>query len=90
MPTDPNMAREKRYLYPEERLYLVGMNWCYEWFTADVQKVIKLWDGGYSLETIAQKVDTTCRDTLLLLLDLAEQGKIKRRINYIWGTEKNL
>ena len=78
-------ARDKRYLYPEEPLHIVGRDWCFEWYQSDIDKVIKLWNGGYSLDVIARRVNSTCRDTLLLLIDLSEQGKIGKRIGYLWG-----
>lgn len=85
MPTDNAVARDKRYIEPTEPLHIVGREWCFEWFESDINKVIKLWNGGYSLEVIARRVNSTCRDTLLLLIDLSEQGKIGKRIGYLWG-----
>ena len=85
MPTDYAVARDKRYLEPAEPLHIVGREWCFEWYQSDINKVIKLWNGGYGLEVIARCVNSTCRDTLLLLIDLSEQGKIGKRIGYLWG-----
>jgi hypothetical protein len=85
MPTDTTVARDKRYLDPAEPLHIVGREWCFEWYQSDIEQVIDLWQRGYSLTQIARRVNSTARDTLLLLIDLSEQGKIGKRIGYLWG-----
>jgi len=44
-------------------------------------------DARKGLVAIAREVKSTPQAVFLLLLDLAEQGKISKRINYIWGCE---
>ena len=85
MPTDIAVARDKRYLIPTEPLHIVGREWCFEWYQSEVEQVMDLWQRGYSLQAIARRMNTTARDTLLLLIDLAEQGRVTKRIGYLWG-----
>ena len=85
MPTDHAVARDKRYLIPTEPLHIVGREWCFEWYQSEVEQVIDLWQRGYSLTAIARRVNSTARDTFLLLIDLSEQGKVTKRIGYLWG-----
>ena len=85
MPTDYAVARDKRYLDPQERLYIVGREWCFEWLPSEIETVIDLYGRGYGLTIIARRVKSTPRDTFLLLLELAEQGRIKNRPGYLWG-----
>jgi len=86
MAADPCTVREVRHLYPQdEPLHIVGRDWHFEWHQGEINKVIKLWNGGYSLPVIARRVDSSTRDTFLLLMELAEKGKIKGRAGYLWG-----
>ncbi len=85
MPTDHAVARDKRYLAPNEPLHIVGRDWCFEWTHSEIDTVISLYNRGYGLSIIARRVKTTPRDTFLLLLELAEQGKVSKREGYIWG-----
>lgn len=85
MPTDYTVARDKRYLEPAELLHIVGRDWCFEWYQSEIEQVTNLWERGYSLTQIAKRANSTPRDTLLLLIDLSEQGKISKRIGYLWG-----
>jgi hypothetical protein len=85
MPTDLAVARDKRYSKLTEPVYIVGREWCFEWFKTEIDTVIDLYNRGYGLTIIARRVDSTPRDTFLLLLDLAEQGRVKRRPGYLWG-----
>lgn len=78
-------ARDKRYTGLTEPVYIVGKEWCFEWYTREIDTVIDLYNRGYGLTVIARRMESTPRDTFLLLLDLAEQGKIKRRPGYLWG-----
>ena len=87
MPTDHAVARDKRYLDPQERLYIVGLDWQLQWYPSEVEQVIQAWQEGKGLVAIAREVKSTPQAVFLLLLDLAEQGKISKRINYIWGCE---
>ena len=85
MTTNYVAIRDKKYLVPTEPLHIVGRDWCFEWYQSDIEQAIGLWERGYSLTQIARRVNSTARDTLLLLIDLSEQGKIGKRIGYLWG-----
>ncbi len=87
MPTDHTVARDKRYLALTEPVHIVGREWCFEWYQSEIDAVIDLYNRGYGLIIIARRVKSTPRDTFLLLMELAEQGKIKRRPGYLWGVE---
>ncbi len=87
MPTDQVVARDKRYLTLTEPIHIVGREWCFEWYQSEIDTVIDLYNRGYGLTLIARRVKSTPRDTFLLLLELAEKGKIKRRPGYLWGVE---
>ena len=74
MPTDYAVARDKRYLEPAEPLHIVGREWCFEWYQSDIDKVVKLWNGGYGLEVIARRVNSTCRDTYIVQVNYRREG----------------
>lgn len=77
---------DKKYVEPRTvGLYIVGHEWKYSWWPEEVNTVIDLYNRGYGLPIIARRVKSTPRDTFLLLLDLAEQGRIKQRPGHIWG-----
>ena len=78
---------EMRYLTLREAVYIVGQAWCYTWYGHEVDKVIRLYADGYHISLIARRLDREPRDVFLLLLDLAEQGRIERRPGLIWGTK---
>ena len=77
---------ELRYQAPREPLYHVGQEWNFTWYVTEVDKVIRLYADGYHISLIARRLDREPRDVFLLLLDLAEQGRIKRMPGWIWGT----
>ncbi len=86
MPTDYAVAEDKRYLEPRNTgLYIVGHEWKYSWWPEEVETVIDLYNRGYGLTIIARRVQSTPRDTFLLLLDLAEKGRVKQRPGFLWG-----
>lgn len=86
MPTSSATLRDKRYLQLEdEALHIVGRDWCFEWRQEEIDIVIDLWNRNYGLPIIARRVESTPRDTFLLLIELAEQGKIKQRPGFVWG-----
>lgn len=86
MPINLTTKRDKRYLQlTKEALHIVGRDWCFEWHQGEVDTVIDLWNRNYGLHIIARRVESTPRDTFLLLLELAEQGKIKPRPGFVWG-----
>lgn len=87
MPTDIVVNFDKKYLEPKEPLHIVGQEWQLQWFENEVEQVIKLWAGGYSLQTIALRMNATTTAVFLLLLDMAEQGRISKRIGYVWGCQ---
>jgi len=66
-------------------LYIVGEEWKYSWRPEEVEIVIDLYNRGYGLTIIARRVKSAPRDTFLLLMDLAEQERIKNRPGYLWG-----
>ena len=84
----PNAQRvEMRYQALREPVYIVGKEWCYTWYGHEVDKVIRLYNDGHHISLIARRLDREPRDVFLLLLDLAEQGRIERRPGLIWGTK---
>lgn len=86
MPTNLQVARDKRNSQPsDEPLHIVGRDWCFEWRQSEIDIVIDLWNRNYGLHIIARRVQSTPRDTFLLLLELAEKGKVKQRPGYLWG-----
>ena len=87
MPTDHAVARDKRYLDPQEPLYIVGLDWQLQWYPSEVEQVIQAWQEGKGLVAIAREVKSTPGAVFLLLFDLAGKGKIKDRFNYVWGCE---
>ncbi len=87
MPTDHAVARDKRYLFLTEPVHIVGRDWCFEWLPAEIETVLNLWNSGYTLTTIARRMKSTPRDTFLLLMELAEHGKIRSRAGYLWGVQ---
>lgn len=80
------MIDDKKYLdLRPGGLFIVGSEWKYSWWPEEVEIVIDLYNRGYGLPIIARRVKSIPRDVFLLLLDLAEKGKIKRRPGYLWG-----
>ena len=77
---------DKRYVNPDSPLYIVGKEWPLQWYEREVEKVIRLWSGGYSILTIARRLETTPLAVFLLLLDLAESRRISERPGALWGT----
>ena len=84
---DVEKHTDKRYHSPQEPLYIVGLDWQLQWYPSEVEQVKQAWQEGKGLVAIAREVKSTPQAVFLLLLDLAEQGKISKRINYIWGCE---
>ena len=81
---------DKKYLEPrDEGMYIVGKNWKYGWWNSEVDTVIKLWNEGHSLQTIAGRGNWKCRDVFILLMCLRENDKIKKRPGYAWGGDPN-
>jgi hypothetical protein len=80
---------EKRYL-KAERLYtyiaLEEINFL--WSLSEVHEFDQLWNDGYSIEYMAEYFNRKPIEILILALDRAEKGMIKRRKNGIWG-ERN-
>jgi hypothetical protein len=77
---------DKKYVEPRNTgLYIVGHEWKYSWWPEEVESAIELYNRGYSLTIIARRVKSTPRDTFLLLLDLAEKGRVKQRPGFLWG-----
>lgn len=74
-----------KYLEPRDGLHMIGADWKYAWWPEEIEQVIALYRKGYGLTEIARQVEALPRDTFLLLLDLAEQGKIRKRKGYVWG-----
>lgn len=86
MPTDYAVADDKRYIeLRDEGMYIVGKDWKFGWWNSEVNTVIKLWNEGHSLQTIADRGNWKCRDVFHLLEDLAEDGKIWKRPGLAWG-----
>lgn len=86
-PTWMQTSVDKRYATPVEPLHIVGAEWNLSWYEGEVEKAIKLYNGGHSLTTIARRLDSYPRDVFLLLMDLAEAGRIKRRAGWLWGVQ---
>ncbi len=85
MPTDPTVKQDKRYVEPDTPLHIVGQEWHLAWYPEEVEKVIKLWGEGKCMLTIADELNSQPTSIFLLLLDLAEHNRIKRRAGYLWG-----
>ncbi len=88
MPTDIRVMADRRYVTPQEPLYIVGKEWQLQWYGSEIEKVIRLWEHGHSIITIASRLDSTPLAVFLLLVDLAEQrpARIKKRPGCLWGT----
>ena len=89
MSTDLRQRRELRYQSPTEPVHIVGIGWQFEWYPSVIEQVIQYYNAGDSLLQIAKKVDSEPRDVLLLLIELAEKGKIEEREGWVWGRKRN-
>lgn len=79
--------RELRYRCVETGVYIVGQNWHFEWLPGEIKRVNELYGDGLHLADIADRVDRSPWDTMMLLVDLAERGLIEERPGYLWGTK---
>jgi len=78
--------RELRYQGIEAPVYIVGQSWHFEWLPREIEKVSGLYEDGLHLADIARQVDRSPWDTMMLLVDLAERGLVKKRPGNLWGT----
>jgi len=85
---DFRQRRELRYQSPTEPVHIIGIGWQFEWYPAEIRKVIRLYNAGDHLAEIAEKVNSEPRDVLLLLIELVEKGKIEQREGWVWGRKK--
>jgi len=70
---------------PKERVYIVGDGWDFAWAPKPIEKVSALYNAGWPVQVIAEAVDRSSWETMMLLVDLAERGLIKERAGYLWG-----
>lgn len=52
-----------------------------------IERVVSLWEKGYSYEEIAKKTFLKKVEVMLILLDLAHLKKVPERKNGIWGNK---
>jgi len=66
--------------------YIVLMDLDFSWKNEEIEKVIELWNKGYGIDKIKEKLNRNDGDEVfLLLLDLARKNKNAKRLNDIWG-----
>ena len=82
----PDIAqrRELRYQSLREPVYIVGQNWQFEWYPAEIERVIAMYSASEKLSDMARKAKKTPWEVLMLLNDLYEQGRIERREGWVW------
>lgn len=83
---DTRQKREVKYCDLKGPVYLVGHNWCFEWYPADVEKVIRMYKAGLKPEIMMRRMKCQPMDLFMLLVDLLEQKRIEERPGMIWGT----
>lgn len=67
----------------EGQVILLDMD--FAWQNEDIETVQTMWQEGYSIEKISERVKREVDEVFLLLLHLARKRKIKERPNDIWG-----
>ena len=61
----------------------VDINWA--WSDQDLWSFRALWNDGASVDTIADKLKRSSLDVALLVVDQAEVGEIKQRLDGLYG-----
>jgi len=84
---DTAQRRELRYQSLREPVYIVGLDWQFEWLPPEIRQVIRLYNADRKLPEIARKMNRTAWDTLMLINDLAGRGVIERREGWVWVKE---
>ncbi len=62
-----------------EEVYIVGLDWHFDWLTREVEEVKQLWENGTHLADIAEKYAVTPVEVSVLIMDLAEKGQVEAR-----------
>lgn len=60
----------------------------FTWEEKVIDDVIVMWEKGFPLQDIAEKIERNNEETFLLLMHLSLKNKIKGRKRGIWGHEK--
>lgn len=79
------LGEDSLKLRPQEPLYTACEQYDFTWTQAEVYRAKNLWRNGDDLATMARKLKRPPAEVFLLLLDLADRGKIPARENGIYG-----
>ncbi len=60
-------------------MYIVGRNWDFGWNTRELKHFNKLWRSGVPILNIADALQRPDYEVALLVMDLAERGRIISR-----------
>lgn len=72
--------------YPiPKKPYIVLENLYFDWDEGALPIFCRLWNEGKSIQYIAEAFDRRTVEVALLVIDQAEQGKIKPRRGGLWG-----
>lgn len=77
---------EKRYMIRKfGTTYTALENIDFQWSLPDVNEFINLWNSGASIMRLSGHFKRRQTDIAVLIMDLAEKGKIKARERGLWG-----
>ncbi len=68
--------------------YIALLELDFSWKRETIEEVKELWEEGYIINYIADKLNREGDEVFLLLMDLARKGEIEKRKNGIWKRKK--
>lgn len=77
-------AREPIYGGKQRRdIYLAGESFDFVWSDEEVRLVREIWNKGGTVEQLAETVERRVQEVMILLVDLAFQRRLARRVTMI-------
>lgn len=73
------------YPVPEDPYIVLDNGYYFDWDKRSLPIFRRLWNEGKSIQYIAEAFDRRTVEVALLVIDQAEQGKIKPRRGGLWG-----
>lgn len=81
----PVKASDLAKIRPHEELYIALQELDFSWYPHEVERVIEMWERGTPIWDMSVEFGRCQEEVFLLLLDLAMNGRVKRRPGGICG-----
>jgi len=68
--------------------YIAGLHWNFAWQKKEIELVKKMWEEGAPAGEIIKRLGCRGPELVILIMDLAEKGKIEERPGAFMAEEK--